>query len=144
MARLVFIINLYAVLYLPAAWASIYAGLTFTDGGEIVGSTGKVSIARDGGITITTETNDIYARTIPAAVRGGGTLWNSGGLQDKRVDFDPATQQTTFSAKLVDKVLTLSMRGTLSKEVSCKFFFVQRGWSNISNLATYRYILVPS
>jgi hypothetical protein len=105
MRRLVFLTILCAFLCLPTAWAGVEAGVAFTEGGEIVGPSGKVSVGHGGGITITTATGDIYSLTIPTAVRSGGTLWNGGGLQDKRVDIDPATQLTTFSAKLVDKAL---------------------------------------
>lgn len=51
------------------------AGLTFTDGGEVVGVGGRIAVSEGGDITISTASGDTYSLTVPrsskAARRSG-------------------------------------------------------------------------
>jgi hypothetical protein len=80
--------------------------LKFTAGGDIVASSGKISVGHGGGITITTATGDAFSLTIPSIVRGGRTHWTAGDLAEQKVAVDTDAKETSFTANIVDSALT--------------------------------------
>ncbi len=81
------------------------AGLTFTDGGEVVGVGGRIAVSEGGDITISTASGDTYSLTVPTIVKGGKTFWTAGGLSNRALHVDDAKKETDFTATINDPAL---------------------------------------
>jgi hypothetical protein len=98
---------------------ALFAGeLEFTAGGDIISSSGKVSIGNGGGIYITTVAGDIYSLTIPTIVRDGRTHWTAGDLVDRKIVVDNEAKETSFTANIIDTALASPIPVRLSIAVT--------------------------
>lgn len=94
-----------AFLFVSAAANLSAASLKFTDGGDIVGVGGRISLSQSGEVSIATSTGDMFNLTVPVVVKGGKTHWNMNDLSNRSVKVDAAKKEAVFTGTVEDPAL---------------------------------------